>query len=466
MNFFKKALIATAVVGSFGVAQAADLTDAVTAHSIQGLEVNGAATSSLRAIVREKLEAGDKITLEFGEGVDLSGSTVDVTGNGGAGANVAYIIYGSGTYTFALHADTDLANNIVVLEVQTGDPVTVDSSFEVQVDGADFVVAKVAQATVTYSAVSGLTGDPKDTTGDNVGLLITTEDQYAAKVKTPFNGVVERVNQVTFESKGDVFVNANNDATLDDGVLFDLTDNQTLLSAVAGAGNTVVVKLGANVKDYAGNMLTAEAALLQSDKTAVAAGAGAATMLKTSDTLATITVGADNTAVVGATVFEDFYAVLTAPVAAGKTLPITSFSADVEFNFGGAAAFKVPDLDAGKWILDATVINVPYFPVGYTGTSTSIHLANESSSEVDVIVSAIDEMGVVYEGVNLGAKLAGETVTKVSQSDIMTLLKITGTAKLSVTFNIDADEGEVNGYAFTSSAAGRAQLANSQQKGK
>lgn len=464
MNFFKKALIATAIAGTFGVVQAADLTDAVTAHSVQGLEVTGASTSSIRAIVREQLEAGDKITLELGDGVGTLASVT--TGGTSTGATNLGIIYGSGTYTMSVHADTDYAKGIIVLEINTGDPVTKDSSFEVVVNGADFVVSKVAQATVTYSAESGLTGNPKDTTGDNVGLLITTEDQYAAKVKTQFNGVVERVNQVTFNSKGDVFANANNDATLDDGVLFDITDNQTLLSAVAAAGSELTVKLTANVKDYAANILTAEASLLQSDKTAVAAGAGAATFAKTSDSVATIVVGADNTAVDGATVFEDFYAVLTAPVAAGKTLPITTFEADLEFDFGGASAYKVSDLDAGEWKLDATVINVPYFPVGYTGTSTSIHLANESASEVDVIVSAIDNNGVVYSGVNLGAKLAGETVTKVSQSTIMSLFSITDATKLSVTFNIDADDGDVNGYAFSSSAAGRAQLANSQQKGK
>jgi hypothetical protein len=465
MNFFKKALIATAVAGTFGVVHAADLTDAVVAHSIQGLEVTGAADSSVRVIVREQLEAGDLITLVFGEGVDTTGLTVDVDGTPNAGD--LNIIYGSGTYTLKQHADTDLTKNTLVLEVETGDPVTKDSSFEVSVPAAGYVVAKVAQATVTYSAESGLTGDPKDLTGDNVGLLITTQDQYAATVKTPFNGIIERVNQVTFESKGDLFANASNDADVDDGVLFDITDDQSLLNAVAAAGSELTVKLTANVKDYNADMVTAtEAVLLQSDKTAVAAGAGAATMGKTSDTVATIVIGADNTAATSANEFEDFYAVLTAPSAAGKTLPVTSFDADLEFDFGGAAAFKVSDLDAGEWKLDATVINVPYFPVGYDGTSTSIHLANESASDVDVIVSAIDNNGMVYTGVNLGAKIAGETVTKVSQATIMSLFDITVPTKLSVTFNIDADDGEVNGYAFSSSAAGRAQLANSQQKGK
>jgi hypothetical protein len=465
MNFFKKALIATAVAGTFGAVQAADLTDAVTAHSIQGLEVNGAATSSIRAIVREQLEAGDLITLEFGDGVDLSAAAVDVTGTGGAVASTVYIVYGSGTYTFSQHSSTDLANNVLVLEVNTGDPVTLDSSFEVQVDAALFDASKAAQTTVTYSAVSGLTGNPKDTTGDNVGLLLTTQDQYAINVKAQFDGIVERVNQVTFQSKGDLLANASNDASVDDSVLFDVTDNQTLLSAVAATTSNVVVKLGASVKEYAADILAAEGFLLASDKTLITAGANAS-VAKTSDSLATVTVGADATSVSATTELEDFYLVLKAPVAAGKTLPITDFDADVEFNFGGAAAYKVSGLNAGEWKLDATVINVPYFPVGYAGTSTSIHLANETGSEVDVIVSAIDDSGTVYPAVNLGAKLAAETVTKVGQSAIMSLFSITDPTKLSVTFNIDADDGDVNGYAFTSSEAGRAQLANSQQKGK
>ena len=39
MNFFKKALIATAIAGTFGTVQAADVTNAVTKTSVQGLEV-------------------------------------------------------------------------------------------------------------------------------------------------------------------------------------------------------------------------------------------------------------------------------------------------------------------------------------------------------------------------------------------------------------------------------------------
>jgi len=47
----------------------------------------------------------------------------------------------------------------------------------------------------------------------------------------------------------------------------------------------------------------------------------------------------------------------------------------------------------------------------------------------------------------------------------MTLLGAPAETKLSVTFNVDANEGVVNGYAFTSSSVGRTEISTSQQRG-
>jgi hypothetical protein len=121
------------------------------------------------------------------------------------------------------------------------------------------------------------------------------------------------------------------------------------------------------------------------------------------------------------------------------------------------------DLDAGEWVVDATTINVPYFPAGFTGTSSSVHFANESVNSSDVIVSAIDDDGIVHGPLDLGFDLAGNTVTKVTQTAIMSLFGLTESTKLSVTFNIEAEDGDVNAYAFTVSDGGRAQLVTSQQ---
>lgn len=66
---------------------------------------------------------------------------------------------------------------------------------------------------------------------------------------------------------------------------------------------------------------------------------------------------------------------------------------------------------------------------------------------------------------DLGLDIPKQTVTKVSQTMLMTLLGVAAETKLSVTFNVDANEGVVNGYAFTKSADGRTEISTSQQRG-
>ncbi|WP_286265499.1 hypothetical protein [Thalassotalea atypica] len=468
MKFFKKALVASAILGASTVANAADLTDATVAHSAQGIEVNGATASTIRVIVREQLEAGDLITFTFGTGVDKTGLAALAVDTLPA-ADVAKIDvnYGSGTYTVSEHASTDLSKGILVLEVNTGDPVTKDSSFELYLPASAFDATKASTATATYSAKSGLTGDAKDTSGDNTGLFLVTQDQYAVSVKSDFDGVVERLNQVTFTKNGDLFANGSNSASLDDAVLIDVTDNQTLASKVTAATTTLTVDVTGNFKDYAANMATAEAFLLSTAATPIALAGTTATVAKVNDTTARVVVSADNFA---GNVLGDFYLALTKPVAAGKTIPATEFLMDSSVGFGGAKAFVTQtDADAGEWKLDATVITVPYFPVGKEGTSSSIHFANNSSSDVDVIVSVIDADGTdTYTSMDLGKDLGKNAVTKVSQAELIALfgLPTDSLTKLSVTFNIDAKEGDVNAYAFTTDDTGRTEISTTQQHGQ
>ena len=74
---------------------------------------------------------------------------------------------------------------------------------------------------------------------------------------------------------------------------------------------------------------------------------------------------------------------------------------------------------------------------------------------------------MVYPAVDLGMDLPKQTVTKVSQTMLMDLFSITAgdVTKLSVTFNVDANEGVVNGYAFTTDETGRTEISTSQQRG-
>jgi hypothetical protein len=160
---------------------------------------------------------------------------------------------------------------------------------------------------------------------------------------------------------------------------------------------------------------------------------------------------------------------------ATKVIPQTG-DVEAEITFTGVTTATgktfVLTADAGQWVLDATIINVPYFPVGYTDTSSSIHFANESSVDADVIVTAIDSMGNEYGPESLADVtgfadgIEGNTVRKVSQTHIMDLLTVPAGTKLSVTFNVDSNVGNVNAYAFSQKVGeGRQALVTSQQKG-
>jgi len=360
MKLFKQALLASAILGAFG-AQAADLTDAVTKTSKQGLEIAAAAdNTSIRVIVREQLEAGDRITLTFGKGV--TGLTaVSTAGTGEAQAtstdNQLGIVYGSGTYKIKPVSTTTTSGvTTVVLEVMTGDPVTKDSSFEVQVRGANIDKAKASEATVTYSAKSGLTGAAKDTTGDNTGNFIVLADQYGASVSTKANGVIQRNPATSFISGG---VDGNSDA---DTIAVKITDTQSLLSKAAGVNVQATVTIEG---DFSSTTIAGTVAAV------------------TGTTISTPAIATDKKSIsftvtdtAGATGIEGTYT-LTLDNTASATSPIkaSEFKATVVVDADTTSATNTKQealvkADAGEWVLDATIINIPYFPVGFEGVNT------------------------------------------------------------------------------------------------
>lgn len=463
MKLFKKALVATAIFGAMG-AQAADLTDAVKSTSKQGLEVAAAAPeSSVRVIVRQQLEAGDQITLVFGKGVTgITAVATDGAGDaqGTSANNELGLVYGSGTYklTPASVSTTDGVTT-VVLTVKTGDPVTKDSSFEVQVRGANFDKTKATEATVTYSAKSGLDGSAKDTTGDNSGSFIILKDQYSAVVKSKANGIIQRDNLKVFKSG---YAGTDVDT---DSIILTITDTQTLLSA---ANDTLVQATVTVEGDFSSTAFDTIANFAVAGGTNTTVGTPVRATDKKSVSF-TLTDTATANGIAG-----DYTITLNN---ATQDIKATDFKATVVVDASTASTTNtkqevITKADAGKWELDATIINVPYFPVGFEGVSSSVHFANETSSATDVIITAIGTDGTTYSSGNQADFLAKQQVTKVSQGTIMSLLKdskgnsVPAGTKLSVTFNIDANDGEVNAYAFSSTSTGRQSLVTSQQKGK
>jgi len=457
MKLFKKALLATAIFGAMG-AQAADVSDAVKFTSAEGFAVSVASGLSddraVRVIVREKLEAGDRITLQFGKGFGDNITSVAAYSATLATGEMA-INNGTADYTFTVDAvESDFAKGKVVLELDTGYTVELDESFEVVVAADTFeTTATQANATVTYSAVSWKDGSAKDTTGDNTGSFLKFANQYSATVKTALDGVIERKDGVKFISG---FPTGNEDA---DTLVLTLKDNTALLDSVKAASVTTF-KLAGDFSDFDKTITTGAVP----DVTIASSAGDTIAVTAFTDSVLTFTV-TDEATTPG--IAGDITVTLdnATRIAVPERIKATSFALNGDVSYGLPATASVfANAPAGKWIVDATIINVPYFPVGFEGVSTSVHFANEGSKDVNVIMTAIDDKGNEYKAFDMG-DLAANTVTKYKQTDIMSAFGITAKTKLSVTFNIDATDGVVNAYAFSSTAAGRQALVTSQEKG-
>lgn len=464
MKLFKKALLATAIFGAMG-AQAADVSDAVKFTSVEGFAVaNGtlADARSVRVIVREKLEAGDRITLQFGKGFDdITGVTPEATfTTSGVSSKQIAINNGTADYTFTVDAvESDFAKGKVVLELDTGYTVELDESFEIVAAGNTFAnTATQANATVTYSAVSWQDGSAKDTAGDNTGSFLKFRNQYSAAVKTALDGVIERKDGIKFISG---FPTTENEK---DTLVLTLKDNLELLDKVKAVTTVTTFKLAGDFSDF--NRDTSGTPVTSTDVEFTVTDeidAGDIAITGLTDSLLTFTVtDKGNDGQNG----EITVTLSNATRVATDRIKATSFALDGDVNYTlPARAAVFANTPAGKWVVDATIINIPYFPVGFDGLSTSVHFANEGSKDVNVIMTAIDDSGEVYKAVDMG-DLEGDKVTKYTQADIMKAFGITAKTKLSVTFNIDATDGVVNAYAFSNSGTGRQALVTSQEKGK
>jgi hypothetical protein len=242
MNLFKQTLVASAIVTVCGTVTAADLTMPSQIFSTEGLAAEtgpGLTTGTLvstRIIVREQLEATDKIYLNFSKGITITGVTAGATPTGG---NLG-INYGSGDFTVTGSvASTNAAGETVVtLEVDTGETIDVNSSLEIILDSANFAKLNVGTASVSYSAVSGIDGSAKDTSGNNSALLIRQQSQYGASVSKVLDGLIEREEQISFIENGDFF--KSSESYLDSFEVI-ITDDQNLELAVAAAVSRITV---------------------------------------------------------------------------------------------------------------------------------------------------------------------------------------------------------------------------------
>jgi hypothetical protein len=338
----------------------------------------------------------------------------------------------------------------ISFEVSTGNAITAFSSFGVTLGTAanasamppiveDAKVLISGETEVEYVSVYNMAEVESDTFS-----LASEKNQFSFALTTSLNGVVEREVQQTF-------VNGSGSDTL----AFTVVNDESLTLLVPAA--EVVVEVAGNFTDVDDfTSATAAVGTLTLTDTAVSSsytGAGGTTKIETDEVWSFNgpMTGTSTIPVTGSTVLK-------------ATLVGTSDTA-VQTKLTTTPYAIATDVDAGEWTLDAVTLNVPYFPINYAETQSSVHIANEGDKDADIIVTAIDNNGVEYGPTNLGYKAEGNTVTKVSQTTIATLFDITDATKLSVTFNIEAEEENISAYASTQNAKGKSEVSNSQYKG-
>lgn len=447
---FNASILAAAVALSFG-ANAADVSVGTKLSITNEASAAGVASATYANDItfynRQELAAGDVVTLTFPVGSVVTSATIS-TGSG-VGSFGAAVIADSGSST---------KNLTIKFTVATGSPVLNNSKTVVSL--VDFL-PKVGD--VVYTAADGFSGAAKDTTGTNSVALTTSTAQEVVSVATKFNGFIKRDARGTYETtKGTLAAEVSisrpaattvaavaTETLVITGKNFDtvtsieaaICDNGTTPTAVNTTGQPVLTcATGTKVP------VTVAAAAATCGGVACVSPAKPDTF-----TIDTTTLTAELVAAVSpATGLAGKIAVaITSDTA--KTFPVGSVAVTRNVTYtqiAPAGANKsydyIKDADFGLFKLDASVVNVPYLPVGYDLTP-NVEIANAGSTDAEIQLEAFDQNGVAYGPVTLTTKAGKKAVTKVSEGDIETAFGLAANSKkkLSVTFVLDADAADI-----------------------
>lgn len=443
---FKASIIAATLAAAFG-ANAADISIDKKLNITKEAAAAGVASvvypAEITVYNRQELSAGDVVTLTFPIGTVFGVVTFD-KGDGIGNFEAPVVALGSATV-----APT------IKLKVATGSPVLNNSKTIVKM--ADFLPKS---GNAVYTAADGFSGAAKDTTGTNAVALTTSTDQEVVAVATKFNGFLKRDARGTFEtSKGvlvaEVSVSRPEAATVADivtetlsltGKNFDLVTS--VEAAICNDGTDIITTLTSGQPVLSCTVALNKVTVAGAASCAGAVCAGAAKpdtfTFNTAALTAALPAAVDPATGVAGKIAIAFTSNTT------KTFPVGSLTAtrSVSYDNVGAGADPVfnyiKDVDAGKFQLDASVVNVPYLPVGL-GLTPNVEIANAGSTDAAIQLEAFDQNGVAYGPVAIAKVAKKGAVTKVGEADIEAafgLGKDSG-KKLSVTFVLDADADDI-----------------------
>jgi hypothetical protein len=438
---FKASLVAASMAVAFS-ASAAQIISTPLKLSAEGIQagVAGVTTTFANFNFDVKVDqlhpSGSEIVLTFTDGLDLAGVTPGVCIAPVAGVTTCGDLQfnvGNGNFTFD-NVAVDDEEGTVTFNVQLGNAITAQSAFRVAIANASLEGA----VTATYASSIGGTAIESTTKA-----LTETVTQFSYAVKTKLDQVIERpITRLNFK-----------DSTTADTLVLTVRNNTDLLLAATAGATTL--ELTGNFKD--GNAADWE----------VDVGAGfAGAVSGASDNLLTFTVPAADM-FGGVATATDVDVNFAKAVPADKLLA-TGFALTVKQAITGIATAPtyVTAADAGKWSIDAAVINVPYLPVGYSQFSGNVEVANLSGADAEVIVEAVGKTGVKYGPVVLAKKAAKGAVTTVFEGDLMSAFGLAkgDNEKLSVTFSIDADINDITLAPYYREGSARINVISDQYK--
>jgi hypothetical protein len=423
---FKASLLASAMALSFG-GQAATVSSTPLTLSAEGVAQGEVALNqdlTLDIVVSTQHPSASTITLTFDASVDLDDldggavSNTPASGTGTAGAGDIIFDYGTGSFTFdnvVIDTTTDGAHTIS-FQVNLGNPLTADSAFRMTLDTNKIDIS--GASTISYSASTSAAALIE--TGS--GVIADTASQFSFVVATEYDGLIDRTDRTTFTPAG-----------VTDVLTATFTNDESLPAALTGVNGTMVLE-----GDFTD--------LLDADFTSgfnAPNVQGVVNAVDDSDVTYTF-VNADTADLTGG---DNTFTSTFVKTVGGTDIPQTgdiNVVLSLDAVNGDATTLTYNSNDGGKWALDASIVNVPYLPVGY-GLSPNVEIANVASTDASIQVEGFDQFGTQYGPTTLSFDAKGKTVTKVSEANLQAAfgLATTDKRKLSVTFVLDADADKI-----------------------
>jgi uncharacterized membrane protein YdcZ (DUF606 family) len=448
-QLFKTTLLAATIAATCGTAVAGTVSVTKQVHSLEGLlgvtadQTANDITYKLGAAYRE----GDKITFDFTAGslatngfptvINLAPKNDALEANAIAGLTLGLLNSDANSVTYRVTKLTLPHNGATTpVEWQNGSTLNADLTLS----GVKYKASVVGAETVTVTVSSQTTaGDILDSAGTRTGTLAESTTQFGLlTVNTPFNGVIDVANM------RNSFV-----GTLTDSMSYTVKNPTTTgwlnLATVNTSAVTLFGEAGkmTDVPKEAWHTGGTPTFTVEEAKLAIAY-----TGPVTNDTV-TFTAPSGDKAIV---------------------LEAQKFTTDVVYNYTSAGAIAgsttvATGADSGEWKLNGATVNIPYMP--YSANASQImYVSNASAQEGDIMVTAFDDKGNMYDlGVVGLAK--GKTVTKITNMVGKKLLEhgFEG-GKLSITVTVNAPSADVTVYASYNAGSVRGFVNTDQYKGK